>query len=77
MCIRDRNLEHYGDRVEWDGAVTEVQKKLIGDPQTSGGLLLAVPPDRSAALVEALQEAGSLASSVVGTLTGVPGVRVS
>jgi selenide,water dikinase len=71
-----RNLEYYGDRVQWDVSVTDVQKKLVGDPQTSGGLLLAVAPERSAALVEALQAAGSLASAVVGTLTDLPGVRV-
>ena len=71
-----RNLEHYGDRVEWAGSVTDIQKKLVGDPQTSGGLLLSLAPERSTDLVQALREQGTLASAVVGTLSASPGVRI-
>lgn len=71
-----RNLAHYGDRVQWAPSVTEVQKKLAGDPQTSGGLLLAVAPERCSALVDALHAEGALAAAVVGTMTESAGVRI-
>ncbi len=71
-----RNLEYYGDRVEWSDSVTDIQKKLVGDPQTSGGLLLSVAPERSTDLIQALREQGTLASAVVGTLSASPGIRV-
>ncbi|MDE3129364.1 MAG: selenide, water dikinase SelD, partial [Gemmatimonadota bacterium] len=43
----ERNLAFLRDRVEWNGA-SEVQRALLLDPQTSGGLLVAVPPDAAA-----------------------------
>lgn len=39
---------------------------LLHDPQTSGGLLIAVPPDRCDTLVLSAQAAGALAATVVG-----------
>jgi selenide,water dikinase len=72
-----RNLDHFGTRVTWAPAITEIDRLLLGDPQTSGGLLLAVAPERVEALVNALEAAGSLASAVVGELTAESGVRVS
>jgi len=71
-----RNLDHFGSRVTWDSAITETERLLMGDPQTSGGLLFAVAPERVDALVNALEAAGSLASAVVGELTAEPGIRV-
>ncbi|WP_214364429.1 selenide, water dikinase SelD [Pseudonocardia sp. H11422] len=51
---------------------------LLADAQTSGGLLLAVPPGRSAAVVAALRARGDEAAAVVGELVdGEPGtIRV-
>ncbi len=43
----ERNLAFLHDLVEW-GAATGAQRALLLDPQTSGGLLVAVPPDRLA-----------------------------
>ena len=72
-----RNLAHFGGRVTWSDGITETQRLLLGDPQTSGGLLLAVEPAKVDALVHALSAAGTLAAAVVGTLTAQAGVRVS
>jgi len=44
----DRNLEYVNALVDW-GDVTDAQRALLVDPQTSGGLLVAVGPDRVAA----------------------------
>ena len=64
-----RNLAHFGARVTWADGVSDEEQKLLGDPQTSGGLLFAVEPSKAAALVEALDGAGAPASAVVGKLT--------
>ena len=38
-----RNLESLEPDVTWDDSVTEIQKLLLADAQTSGGLLISVP----------------------------------
>jgi selenide,water dikinase len=50
----------------FDPALGEDWRGLLNDPQTSGGLLIAVPPDRSARLVEALLDDGALCAEIVG-----------
>lgn len=40
------NLEHFGGRVVRPPALTEGEEMLLFDPQTSGGLLVAVPKAR-------------------------------
>ena len=70
-----RNLSHFGARVAWGDAVTDVQRQLVGDPQTSGGLLFAVSPDKAQALQQALQAAGAPAAAIVGRLTE-GGIRI-
>ncbi len=42
---------------------------LLFDPQTSGGLLLGVPADRSQAMLRALRETGDGAATVIGLVT--------
>jgi selenide,water dikinase len=43
------------------------------DPQTSGGLLLAVRPDRADELPTALREAGTRHASMIGEVVAAPG----
>ena len=47
-----RNLDYVQQMVDWASA-TEVERALLTDPQTSGGLVVAVPPSR---LVEYLEK---------------------
>jgi len=54
----DRNFESYGSKI---GAMTEAQKQILCDPQTSGGLLVAVAPGAETA---ALEIAGGLGLSL-------------
>ena len=49
----DRNFESYGQKV---GPLTEAQRVLLCDPQTSGGLLVAVAPDELKEFMEATAE---------------------
>jgi selenide,water dikinase len=37
-----RNWDSYGDKI---GSITDYQKAILADPQTSGGLLIAVAPN--------------------------------
>jgi len=46
--------------------------RLLADPQTSGGLLAAVPAERAGACVTALQAAGYPAACRIGTVTDGP-----
>lgn len=43
------NALFYGPQVRWDPSLEEWQRMLLFDPQTSGGLLMAVPPAQAAA----------------------------
>jgi selenide,water dikinase len=73
-----RNLEA-AERVEWAAELGPADRYLCVDAQTSGGLLLAVPPEHEAALIAALREERTPAASVIGrVIAGKPGhVRVS
>ena len=50
-----RNFESYGHKV---GVLTEEQKAILCDPQTSGGLLVAVEPNSVQTVIEIAKEAG-------------------
>jgi selenide,water dikinase len=44
---------------------------LLVDPQTSGGLLLGLPPTRAAACLQALRDAG-LNAAIIGEIEPAP-----
>lgn len=50
-----RNLDHVQSCLHVADTVDQALADLCADPQTSGGLLAAVPPDRAEALVERLR----------------------
>jgi selenide,water dikinase len=54
------------DRLLMAVKLSREQEELLFDPQTSGGLLLAVAADRSQRLVEALHAAGVKAARAIG-----------
>ena len=69
------NREYLGDRVQMGGVSAEDLLPLF-DPQTSGGLLVAVPKERSEEFVHALQEHGTL-PAVVGEAIEGSGILVT
>ena len=77
MCIRDRsrtNLAYAEERGTFDEDLGATDRLMLADAQTSGGLLLAVPPDRLDALVDDLRARGTPAAAVVGRFAaGAPG----
>ena len=69
-----RNRDHFLARwADLDAGVADGTIALITDPQTSGGLLLAVPRERHGALVAALRDAGARAHTVGALVAGPPG----
>jgi selenide,water dikinase len=73
-----RNLEAAAERVTWAPDLSETDRVLAVDAQTSGGLLLAVPPENETPLLDALRTRGTPAAVTIGRLTAqTPGyVRV-
>ncbi len=61
-----QNLLAAAKLVEWAADVAEPQRRLLGDAQTSGGLLLAVPPRRLPAVRRLLEDARTPCAVIVG-----------
>jgi selenide,water dikinase len=73
-----RNREHFGPRVEFGPGVPAFLVDLVFDPQTSGGLLFALPAGQAAALCEELRADGLPAAVIGRVLPNLPGrIRVS
>ena len=51
----NRNWESYGEKI---GLITNLQKSILADPQTSGGLLISVQPEGIDAVKDILCEYG-------------------
>jgi len=65
-----RNLQDAADDVHWNDAVDETTRLLLCDAQTSGGLLIAVPPEQLDTLLEHLHRAATPVVAVVGEVVG-------
>jgi selenide,water dikinase len=61
-----RNLKSVAEVVRWDAAIAEPLRAVIGDAQTSGGLLVATPA--AAALLRALETAGVSGAARIGEI---------
>ena len=61
-----RNLDSLSKVAQWDHRVTDNQKILLSDAQTSGGLLIAVDHQKSRRLLDALIVNGVQAASIIG-----------
>jgi selenide, water dikinase len=70
------NQEHYAAAVQADSGVDDDLVSLLYDPQTSGGLLIAVNPRFAAVAAAALQAAGVRASRIGEVRPPVSGVAV-
>lgn len=64
-----RNLKYLQDVVEREKGISDIAMDILADPQTSGGLLLAVASEKAQGLVTALQERGVGAAQVIGHVT--------
>jgi selenide,water dikinase len=71
-----RNLADVADDVVWQAEVSDVARTLLADAQTSGGLLLCVPPGRADELVDTLRDKAP-AVGVIGEVTEGPPGRIT
>ena len=72
-----RNWASYGDAVQLSAGLGDVEKALLTDPQTSGGLLLAVPKQKADRLLAALDQRGIQAAAIGVVTREMPGaIRV-
>ncbi len=63
-----RNWSGYANRVDL-GAYGDVQRDLLTDPQTSGGLLVTCRPDASAAVLAEFRKGGFDHATIIGEMT--------
>lgn len=71
-----RNMEWAGDNILFGPGVSDAQRALLFDPQTSGGLLLACSPRRVEALRAAFAKDGEPFWVIGRVRSGTPGIQV-
>jgi selenium donor protein len=69
-----RNYEAFRERVDW-GDSSELEQAMLCDAQTSGGLLVAIPP-HNAARFEAALSSEAYPAARIGAMRGDGAVRV-
>jgi len=68
----DRNWTSVGPHVTLPAGMPEWQKKLLCDPQTSGGLLVACDPGSASRVLEIFKQQGFMHAREIGTLAAGP-----
>lgn len=69
----ERNLAAAARYTRYDSRVSQVERVLLNDAQTSGGLLIAVDPGQADRLLAALRRESTPAAAVIGEITQEPG----
>lgn len=70
------NYNHIQKMVGWHEIGDQTEKILLTDPQTSGGLLMAVSPERAQRLQTNLNKAGCLTASIIGQVRAKGGMAI-
>jgi selenide,water dikinase len=63
------NLRYVSPHLRFAESVSREVGLMLADPQTSGGLLIAVPPDRTERLLARLRELRTPAAALIGRIT--------
>lgn len=63
------NYDYYSTWIQWDDQLNQVERYMMSDAQTSGGLLIAIPAPFAGKLLEALHAKGVDAAAIIGGLT--------
>jgi selenide,water dikinase len=68
-----RNLTDLSGHVDFASSVDATARTLLGDAQTSGGLLIALPGDRVATLLHEMAGSAAVAAVIGSVREGTPG----
>ena len=71
-----RNWASYGKEITLPSSFAEVDRALLSDPQTSGGLLVSCSPDAAAEVMAIFQAQGFGEAAVIGEVTTGHGLSV-
>jgi selenide,water dikinase len=71
-----RNMNGVEDSMDWDDALTDQQRLLMCDAQTSGGLLISVTKDKVEQLLSELEISGVETRVIVGEITAENAGRI-
>ena len=64
-----RNLEHFKSVIKFEKYITQTQKLMLADAQTSGGLLISVSKKNSKKLLKELEKEKCIVSQIIGEMT--------
>ena len=74
----NRNWASYGDNIKLGASIGEVERALLSDPQTSGGLLVSCAPDTVTEVLSLFLQQGFTHVSVIGEMVeGSPVINVA
>jgi len=71
-----RNHDSLREAIVWDRKISKEAQLILCDAQTSGGLLIAVPKDMTAALIQRLKDRQTPVSAVIGEVIEDPDGRI-
>ena len=57
------NLNHFSKYIDWRDNISDIEKIILSDAQTSGGLLFTIPQNQKDAVINELKQAGISYSS--------------
>ena len=76
-CGAYKNLDYVSDILECDSSVDYSLKMLACDAQTSGGILMAVPPHKVAEVLKSLKACATPCAQVVGSVQAAQTPKIS
>jgi selenide,water dikinase len=71
-----RNMDFYRKTIELDGDIDQQVLDILFDPQTSGGLLIAIPKDKAEHLLEELHRNQINAAAIIGEVVSKPAGKI-
>ena len=60
------NLDHVSPHIDWSDDRSRIDRVLLADAQTSGGLLIALPTDSAETLLQSLRDRQVGSASLIG-----------
>ncbi|NHZ84442.1 MAG: hypothetical protein GWP19_01000 [Planctomycetia bacterium] len=65
-----RNLKFVKDKVHFSEHLTDIDKLLLADAQTSGGLLISLPAEKAEKYITKFNELSEIKAVIIGEIVG-------